>query len=82
MPLPENHCSTLFTSGYKRFTEGGWEAFCFEAFCFWLLLWDFCLRLFTFRFWLFDVGGFGRERIAEGKNELLKGEKELLKVDW
>jgi hypothetical protein len=33
-PLPENCCSTsLFTTGYKRLTEGE-----HEAFCFWLLL--------------------------------------------
>jgi hypothetical protein len=29
MPLPENHCSTLFTTGYKRLTEGGCKAFAF-----------------------------------------------------
>jgi hypothetical protein len=27
MPLPENRCSTSFTTGYKRLTEGGHEAF-------------------------------------------------------
>jgi hypothetical protein len=27
MPLPENHCSTLFAIGHKRPPEGGKEAF-------------------------------------------------------
>jgi hypothetical protein len=31
-------------------------------------------------FWLFDVGGFGREN--ELKGGLLKWEKELLKENW
>jgi hypothetical protein len=31
-PLPENYCSTLFTTGYKRLTEGGHEAFDFWLF--------------------------------------------------
>jgi hypothetical protein len=45
--LPENCCSTLFTTGYKRLAEGG-----HEALGFWLL--D--------EGRLFDVGGFGREK--------------------
>jgi hypothetical protein len=66
MPLPEECCSTsLFTTGYKRLAEGGWEAF--GGFWMWE---DFGWER------LFD-GGF----LAEGKllkGGLLKG-KELLK---
>jgi hypothetical protein len=62
MPLPENHCSTLFTNGYKRLTEGGFEAFALGVFAL-----SFCLRLLAF--WC--------ERLLEGKRiaegELLKG---------
>jgi hypothetical protein len=74
MPLPENHCSTLFTTGYKRLTEGEHEAFCF---CFGgffalgaFLLWSFVLGLLGF-------GLFGEGGIWKGK-EFLKG-KGLLK---
>jgi hypothetical protein len=63
MPLPENCCSTLFTTGYKRLTEGGHEIFALENFWFGLLLWGFCFKLFAlgFCFWLFAFGllGFG-----------------------
>jgi hypothetical protein len=53
MPLSENRCSTLFTTGYKRLTEGGHEAFAFWVKGgFWLLV----------EGRLFDVGGFGREK--------------------
>jgi hypothetical protein len=44
MPLPENCCSTLFTTGYKRLTEGGCAAFALgfllEAFAFGFLMWE------------------------------------------
>jgi hypothetical protein len=59
---------TLFTTGYKRHTEGECEAFAL-GFCFWLLLWD--LRLFAFGFCLlllaFGVGSFwkGKELLEE-----------------
>jgi hypothetical protein len=56
-------CSTLFTTGYKRLTEGGLKAFCFGAFCFRA----FALGAFALDFWLFDVGG-----LWKGKG-LLKG---------
>jgi hypothetical protein len=55
MPLPKNCCFTLFTTGYKRLTEGGWGVFAL----------GFLLEAFAFgfgAFWLFDVGGFGREK--------------------
>jgi hypothetical protein len=69
--LPDN-CSTFFTTGYKRFTEGGCEAFCIGAFCF--------LTGKAFGFWMkrgflmweaLEGKGISEgERIAEG--ELLK----------
>jgi hypothetical protein len=31
-PLPENCCSTLFTTGYKKLTEGGCRDFAFWLF--------------------------------------------------
>jgi hypothetical protein len=53
-PLPENCCSTLFTTEYKRLTEGACEAF--WPFGFWLS-----------GFWMWEA--FGREdcwrKIAE-----------------
>jgi hypothetical protein len=65
-------------TGYKRLTEGGWEAFALR-----LLLWGFCLRFsllgLAFGFWLFDgegvlAFGFWDEGRAFGReNELLKG---------
>jgi hypothetical protein len=58
MPLPENHCSTLFTTGYKRLTEGGCEAFSLWAFAFGLLVF-WCGRLF--------FGGKGKE-LLKGKD--------------
>jgi hypothetical protein len=57
-PLPKNRCSTLFTTGCKRFAEGGKEVFAFSfGFLFWgFLLWAFwCGRLLE------------GKRIAEGK---------------
>jgi hypothetical protein len=67
--LPENHCSTQFTTVYKRLTEGGYKAFCFGH-----LLWasGFLIRK---AFWVF-----GCRRLLEGKiagGTLLKGENEL-----
>jgi hypothetical protein len=46
--LPENLCSTLFTTGYKRLTEAGCEAFAFGFFCF---------EAFAFGFWAFGFFG-------------------------
>jgi hypothetical protein len=66
MSLPENHCSTLFTTGYKRLTEGGWRAFALG-----FLLWAFCLRLLLFGFWAF---GFLMWEALEGKR-IAEGEK-------
>jgi hypothetical protein len=34
-PLPKNHHSTLFTTGYKRLTEGGHQAFVLGRLAFW-----------------------------------------------
>jgi hypothetical protein len=63
-PLSKNHCSTLFTTGYKRLAEGGCEAF---AFVFGFLLWAFAFLTFGFlkgkAFWM--KGNCWRE-IAEG----------------
>jgi hypothetical protein len=61
MPLPENPCSTLFTTEYKRLTEGGCTAIALG-----LLFWGLLLEAF-FAFWLFDVGGFwkGKELLKE-----------------
>jgi hypothetical protein len=78
IPLHENHCSTLFTIGYKKLPKGGRD-FCFENFALRLCLWfePFC-------YWLSDGEAFlmwevfGREknfwrekncwrRIAKGK---------------
>jgi hypothetical protein len=62
-----NCCSTLFTTGYKRLTEGGCQAFLLGRFAFALrlLLFGFLmgkafdLRLLGFwAFWFFGVGGF------------------------
>jgi hypothetical protein len=49
IPLPMKCYSTLFTTRYKRFTEGGHGAFGPLAFGLW-------------GFWFFDVGDFGREK--------------------
>jgi hypothetical protein len=72
-PLPENLCSTLFTTVYKRLAEGGCQAFVGEAFC-------SLLKAFAFGFLTEKPFWCGRflegKRIAEGKR-LLKG-KELL----
>jgi hypothetical protein len=58
----------MFTAGYKRLTEGGWEAFCLG-----LLFWGFCFEAFILGFWLFEVGGFWKEkRLLKGKG-MLKG---------
>jgi hypothetical protein len=59
-PLPENHCSILFTTGYKKLTEGGLGG---EGRC-GCLLWAFALGLFAWLlgFWLSEMGGFGREK--------------------
>jgi hypothetical protein len=65
MPLPENCCSILFTTGYKDSVKEG-------GFCFWgFLLWAFALGAFALRLllkkasklfflgiWLFGVVGF------------------------
>jgi hypothetical protein len=75
MPLPENFCSTLFTTGYKRLTEGGHKAFCFGGFCFeafalGILLWGFLLEAFAFGFWAFGFlmwEAMEGKRIVEGK---------------
>jgi hypothetical protein len=70
-PLPENHCSTLFTTGYKRLAGRGHSVFALGAFYFgdFLLLGLFTLETFGFlgEGRLFDVGDFGREKDAEGK---------------
>jgi hypothetical protein len=67
-PFPENCCSTLFTTGCKRLTEGGQEAFASEAFCF--------LMGMAFELLVFWCGRLLEgKRIAEGertaKGELL-----------
>jgi hypothetical protein len=78
MPLPENCCSTLFNTGFKRLTEGGHWAFALrlllslEAFCFG----SFCFEDFAFGF--FGVGGFWKGKGLLKGRRLLKG-KELLK---
>jgi hypothetical protein len=58
MLLPENPCSSLFTTGYKRLPEGGHQAFALGAFAF-----DLRLVVFGFlrgkAFWMWEV--FGRE---------------------
>jgi hypothetical protein len=58
MSHPKNRCSTLFTTGYKRFTEGGHQAFG-------LRLLVFALGLFALGFLMWEA--FGRERTSEGK---------------
>jgi hypothetical protein len=70
----------MLTTGYKRFTEGGHEAFCFGAFCFGAFALGFCLKLLLLAFGLLDFWC-GRlvegKRITEGKRNakgvLLKG---------
>jgi hypothetical protein len=47
MPLPENHCSTLFTTQCKRLTEGGCKVF--------------ALRLLLLAFGFLVWEAFGRE---------------------
>jgi hypothetical protein len=59
MSLPENCCSTLFTTGYKRLAEGGNKTFAFGFWAFGLL--GFWLWLLD-EGRLFDVGGFGRQK--------------------
>jgi hypothetical protein len=58
MSLPENHCSILFATGYKRLTEGGLEAFCLGVFCFGA----FGLRLLLLTFGFMTWEAFGREK--------------------
>jgi hypothetical protein len=72
MPLPENCCSTLFTTGYKRLTEGGCQAFALRLLLFGFLMGKaFGLRLLGFL-------GFWCGRLLEGKKiegrETAKGE--------
>jgi hypothetical protein len=62
MPLPENHCSILFTTGYKRLPEGGCQAFCFGGLfalgAFFAL--GLLLEAFAFGFWAFCFLSEGR----------------------
>jgi hypothetical protein len=62
MPLPINHSSTLFTTGYKRPSEGRRVAFAF----------GFYFRLLLEGLLLFALGLFGVGSFWKGK-ELLKG---------
>jgi hypothetical protein len=63
----------MFTTGYKRLTEGGWgDDFLLWAFVLGFLLWAFCLRLLLLAFGLLTFGFFmwealKRKRIAKGK---------------
>jgi hypothetical protein len=57
-PLPENFCSILFTTGYKRFIEGGRKVFALGAFALRLLL-------LACRFLAFWCGGFWKGRLLE-----------------
>jgi hypothetical protein len=59
MLCPENWCSTLFTTGYKRIAEGGYEAF---GFGFWFFG---CGKLLE--------GRIAGRRLLKGENEWLKG---------
>jgi hypothetical protein len=66
-PLPENRCSTLFTTGHKTLKED--TRLLLWSFCFGLLPWRLLLLAFgLLGFWLldggrlFDVGGFGKEK--------------------
>jgi hypothetical protein len=56
MPLPENCCSTLFITGYKRLTKGRCKTFAF-GFCFWLVALGFLMKE-----GYLDVGGLWSER--------------------
>jgi hypothetical protein len=74
-PLPKDCCSTLFTTGYKRPTKGGLEAFLglfALGFYFGLLVLALALALtWVFFTWGFGFGLFGVENFWKGK-ELLK----------
>jgi hypothetical protein len=81
MHLPENHCSTLLTTGYKRPDEEELETFAFCLWLFWALVFAlgheaFCLWLLSFAFGFWCGKLLEGKRITEGK--LLKG-KEWLK---
>jgi hypothetical protein len=60
--LPENHCSTLFITGYKRLTEGG-----HRAFAFWAFWWGRLLLLFGLLLLAFGLFGFLIWEALEGK---------------
>jgi hypothetical protein len=72
-PFPENCCSTLFTTGYKRLTEGG-----HQASGFWLLEGEAfldvrgCEALGFWMEWKLLKGEFLKGGLLKGK-EFLKG---------
>jgi hypothetical protein len=80
MPLPENCCSTLFASVYKRPTEGGLGALVFAFWVFTLGFWAFRLfawlltfcfgGLFAFEYWeeAFTLGLLVWEAFESEKN--------------